>query len=102
MGHALNITLQDVVARFRKMEGQDVLWIPGTDHAGIATQNVVERQLAKEGIPLRTLTREEFVTRVWEWKDSIKSGILDQITRLGLLCPGNMNVSRWTRVFLAP
>ncbi len=83
MGHALNITLQDVVARFRKMEGQDVLWIPGTDHAGIATQNVVERQLAKEGIPLRTLTREEFVTRVWEWKDSIKSGILDQITRLG-------------------
>ena len=83
MGHALNITLQDVVARFRKMEGQDVLWIPGTDHAGIATQNVVERQLSKEGIALRSLTREEFVARVWEWKDSIKSGILDQITRLG-------------------
>ena len=83
MGHALNITLQDVVARFRKMEGQDVLWIPGTDHAGIATQNVVERQLSREGTALRSLTREEFVTRVWEWKDSIKSGILDQITRLG-------------------
>ncbi len=83
MGHALNITLQDVVARFRKMEGQDVLWIPGTDHAGIATQNVVERQLAKQGITLNSLTREQFVEKVWEWKDSIKSGILDQITRLG-------------------
>ncbi len=83
MGHALNITLQDVVARFRKMEGHDVLWIPGTDHAGIATQNVVEKRLSQEGVSLRSMTREGFVERVWEWKDSIKSGILDQITRLG-------------------
>ncbi len=83
MGHALNITLQDVMARFRRMEGHDVLWVPGTDHAGIATQNVVEKRLSLEGVPLRSMTRETFVERVWEWKDSIKSGILDQITRLG-------------------
>ncbi|MHB8422666.1 MAG: valine--tRNA ligase [Leptospirales bacterium] len=83
MGHALNITLQDVIARFRKMEGHDVLWIPGTDHAGIATQNVVEKRLSQEGVALRSLTRERFIDRVWEWKDSIKSGVLDQITRLG-------------------
>lgn len=83
MGHALNITLQDVVARFKRMEGCDVLWIPGTDHAGIATQNVVERRLSQEGIALKSLTRENFISRVWEWKESIKSGILDQIRRLG-------------------
>lgn len=83
MGHALNITLQDVVARFKRMEGFDVLWIPGTDHAGIATQNVVERRLSQEGILFKTLTREDFVSRVWEWKESIKTGILDQIRRLG-------------------
>ncbi len=83
MGHALNITLQDVVARFKRMEGCDVLWVPGTDHAGIATQNVVERRLSQEGILLKSLTREDFVSRVWEWKESIKTGILDQIRRLG-------------------
>jgi valyl-tRNA synthetase len=83
MGHALNLTLQDVVARFRRMEGDDVLWIPGTDHAGIATQNVVERQLSKEGISLEKIGREDFIKKVWEWKSSIQGGILDQIRRLG-------------------
>jgi valyl-tRNA synthetase len=83
MGHALNLTLQDVVARFRRMEGDDVLWIPGTDHAGIATQNVVERQLSKEGISLEKIGRDDFIKKVWEWKSSIQGGILDQIRRLG-------------------
>ncbi len=83
MGHALNLTLQDVVARFRRMEGDDVLWVPGTDHAGIAAQNVVERQLAKEGISLSAIGREAFIAKVWEWKASIQGGILDQIRKLG-------------------
>jgi valyl-tRNA synthetase len=83
MGHALNLTLQDVVARFRRMEGDAVLWIPGTDHAGIATQNVVERQLSKEGITLDKIGRDDFIKKVWEWKSSIQGGILDQIRKLG-------------------
>src|SRR3989441_6739484 len=68
MGHALNNTLQDVLCRWRRMTGDNVLWVPGTDHAGIATQNVVERQLAAEGIDRQTLGREAFVERTWQWK----------------------------------
>jgi valyl-tRNA synthetase len=83
MGHALNLTIQDVAARYHRMRGQDVLWIPGVDHAGIAAQNVVEKQLRQEGIDFKTMGREAFVSRVWQWKESIGSGILDQIRRLG-------------------
>lgn len=83
MGHALNLTLQDVVARYRRMTGHEVLWIPGVDHAGIAAQNVVEKQLRKDGIEFKDLGREVFVRKVWEWKESIGSGILEQIRRLG-------------------
>src|ERR1700690_576574 len=66
MGHALNNTLQDILARFKRMQGFNVLWLPGMDHAGIATQLVVERQLAKEGIKREVIGREKFVEKVWE------------------------------------
>ncbi len=71
MGHALNNTLQDILCRFERMRGRDVLWQPGMDHAGIATQMVVERQLMEQQIHRRQLGREEFVRRVWEWKESL-------------------------------
>ena len=68
MGHALNNTLQDILIRYQRMKGRDALWQPGTDHAGIATQMVVERQLADEGKTRHDLGREGFIKRVWEWK----------------------------------
>ena len=66
MGHALNLTLQDILCRFHRQQGRNVLWVPGTDHAGIATQNVVERQLKEEGLTRHDLGREKFIERVWE------------------------------------
>ena len=86
MGHALNNTLQDVLCRWRRMMGDNVLWVPGTDHAGIATQNVVERQLAAEGIDRQTLGREAFVERTWQWRDSSGGTIIMQLKRLGVSC----------------
>ncbi|MEL6872494.1 MAG: valine--tRNA ligase, partial [Pseudomonadota bacterium] len=87
MGHALNNTLQDVLCRFERMRGRDVLWQPGTDHAGIATQMVVERQLADRGEPdRRTLGREEFLKRVWAWKEESGGTITNQLKRLGASC----------------
>ncbi len=87
MGHALNNTIQDILVRFERMRGKDVLWQPGTDHAGIATQMVVERKLAAEGQPSRwQLGREEFVRRVWEWKEESGSTIINQLKRLGASC----------------
>lgn len=68
MGHALNNTLQDILIRFRRMQGRDALWQPGTDHAGIATQMVVERQMAEEDLTRHDLGREKFIDRVWKWK----------------------------------
>ena len=87
MGHALNNTLQDILARFERMRGRDVLWQPGTDHAGIATQMVVERQLMERQEPnRRDLGREEFVRRVWQWKDESGGLIINQLKRLGASC----------------
>lgn len=86
MGHALNNTLQDIVTRFRRMAGFNALWLPGTDHAGIATQNVVERELAKEGKTRETLGRETFVERVWQWKEQSGNTIIEQLKRLGCSC----------------
>ncbi|MBV1704292.1 MAG: valine--tRNA ligase [Hyphomicrobiales bacterium] len=86
MGHALNNTLQDALARYWRMKGRDVLWQPGTDHAGIATQMVVERQLAAKGEDRRTLGREEFLKRVWEWKAESGGAIVNQLKRLGASC----------------
>jgi len=83
MGHALDHTIQDILIRRRRMQGYEVLWLPGMDHAGIATQNVVERQLATEGLSRHDLGREEFVKRVWEWKAESGGAILDQMRRLG-------------------
>jgi valyl-tRNA synthetase len=86
MGHALNNTLQDIIVRFKRMAGFNTLWVPGTDHAGIATQNVVERELVKEGLSRETLGRERFVERVWEWKEHSGGIIIDQLKRLGSSC----------------
>ncbi len=85
-GHALNNTLQDLLARWRRMDGFNVLWVPGTDHAGIATQNVVERQLAAEGTDRHAVGREAFVERVWRWRDSSGGTIINQLKRLGVSC----------------
>src|SRR5450830_1454893 len=87
MGHALNNTLQDVLCRFERMRGRDVLWQPGTDHAGIATQMVVERQLAERKEPgRREMGREAFLKRVWEWKAESGGTIVNQLKRLGASC----------------
>ncbi|MBM3642604.1 MAG: class I tRNA ligase family protein, partial [Alphaproteobacteria bacterium] len=86
MGHALNNTLQDILVRYRRMKGDDVLWQPGTDHAGIATQMVVERQLMERQEHRRTLGREKFVERVWEWKAESGGKIVEQLKRLGASC----------------
>lgn len=86
MGHALNTTLQDILWRFYKMKGYNVLWVPGTDHAGIATQNVVERMLAQEGIDRHQLGREGFIEKVWEWRAKYGGIIINQLKRLGAAC----------------
>ena len=86
MGHALNNTLQDILIRFARMKGRDALWQPGTDHAGIATQMVVERQLEAEGKTRHDLGREAFIRRVWDWKAESGGTITGQLRRLGASC----------------
>src|SRR5580765_95957 len=87
MGHALNNTLQDVLIRWRRMQGYDALWMPGTDHAGIATQAVVERRLREEENKTRhDLGREGLVARIWEWKEVYEKRIINQLQQLGCSC----------------
>ena len=86
IGHALNNTLQDILIRYKRMDGFNTLWVPGTDHAGIATQNVVERQLAQEGLSRHDIGREAFIQRIWEWKAKSGGRILEQLKRLGCSC----------------
>jgi len=86
MGHALNNVLQDIMIRYRRMQGYNTLWMPGMDHAGIATQNVVEQQLAAEGISRHDLGREKFLARVWEWRAKSGGTIINQLKRLGCSC----------------
>src|SRR5881396_2020875 len=91
MGHVLNNTIQDILARKARMDGKEVLWLPGTDHAGIATQVQVEKKLKKEEkIGRRELGRDEFIKRVWVWKEKHGGIIIDQLKRLGASCD-------WTR-----
>lgn len=89
MGHALNITMQDILCRYRRMHGDNVLWMPGTDHAGIATQNVVEKKLASEGLDRHKLGRKKFIEAVWEWREEYGSAIISQLKRLGASCDWN-------------
>lgn len=84
IGHVLNNTLQDILIRWRRLQGYNVLWQPGTDHAGIATQNVVEKELAKEGKTRFDVGREEFIRRVWKWKEEYGNRIINQLKRLGV------------------
>ncbi|MFA5062503.1 MAG: valine--tRNA ligase [Candidatus Omnitrophota bacterium] len=86
MGHALNDTIQDILIRYQRMRGKEALWMPGTDHAGIATQNVVEKSIAKEGLKRQDLGREKFIERVWVWKEQYGSTIIRQLKKLGASC----------------
>ncbi len=86
MGHALNNTLQDVVIRFKRMDGYEACWFPGTDHAGIATQTVVEMELLREGKTRKDLGREAFLARVWQWKEKYGNEIVEQLKALGCSC----------------
>ena len=91
MGHALNVVIQDILIRFKRMAGFKTLWVPGTDHAGIATQSMVEKKLKKEGKTHFDLGREKFVEEIWKWKNEYGNKILDQLKRLGASCD-------WSRV----
>ncbi|HPX12321.1 MAG TPA: class I tRNA ligase family protein, partial [Syntrophales bacterium] len=86
MGHALNNTLQDVIIRYRRMQGYNAMWMPGTDHAGIATQNVVEQDLSRKGQTRHDLGREKFIEKVWEWREKYGGIILNQLEKLGCSC----------------
>ncbi|MGD8562589.1 MAG: class I tRNA ligase family protein, partial [Desulfarculaceae bacterium] len=86
MGHAFNNTVQDILCRFKRMQGYETEWVFGTDHAGIATQNVVERQLAQEGLTRHDLGREKFIERVWQWRRESGGQIINQLKRLGASC----------------
>ena len=86
MGHALNNTIQDILIRYKKMSGMESLWMPGTDHAGIATQNVVERKIAKDNLKRQDLGREKFLEKVWSWKQEYGSTIIRQLKRMGCAC----------------
>jgi valyl-tRNA synthetase len=86
VGHALDNTLQDVIIRMKRMQGYDALWIPGTDHAGIATQNVVERKLSREGLNRQDMGRDQFVNEVWQWKEQYGKNIIDQLKSIGASC----------------
>ena len=91
MGHALNATTQDIIVRYHRMKGDKTLWIPGTDHAGIATQNVVEKELAKQGTTRKDLGREKFLEKVWEWREKYGNLILSQFKKLGVSCDWSRN-----------
>jgi len=94
MGHALNATIQDILIRKKRMEGYKTLWLPGTDHAGIATQNVVEKDLKKQGLNRHDLGREKFLEKVWEWKEKYGNIILNQFKKLG--CSMDWSRTRFT------
>ncbi len=92
LGHALDHSIQDCLIRWKRMQGFNALWLPGTDHAGIATQNVVERELKKQNITRQQLGREKFVERIWQWKEQYGSRIVEQMKRLGDSCDWSRHV----------
>ena len=92
MGHALDMSIQDAIIRRKRMQGFQALWLPGSDHAGIATQNVVERELANEGLTRHDLGRERFVDQVWAWKAASGNRITEQMRTLGF----STDWTRWT------
>ena len=100
MGHAYNNTIQDILIRYHRMLGKKTLWLPGTDHAGIATQNVVEKRLRlDEKLTRHDLGREKFVERVWKWKEKYGGIIIDQLKKMGCSCDWSANVLQWTKHF---
>lgn len=84
MGHGLNMSLQDILVRYQRLKGREVLWIPGTDHAGIATQSIVEKKLKEKGISRKDLGREKFLEQVWQVKEEHQKSIRSQFKKLGL------------------
>lgn len=86
LGHAITLTIEDILVRYKRMRGLDVLWLPGTDHAGIATQNVVEKRLAEKGILREEIGRPAFIKKVWEWKDDYHERITEQVRKMGASC----------------
>ena len=86
LGHAIFVTLQDLLIRWKRMQGYETLWLPGTDHAGIATQVVVERLLKQEGTNRHELGREKFLERIWQWKEESGGKIINQLKRMGASC----------------
>lgn len=86
LGHAITLTIEDILVRYQRMQGKDVLWLPGTDHAGIATQNVVEKQLLEKGLSREDLGRERFIQEVWKWKDIYQKRITEQVKKMGASC----------------
>ena len=102
MGHVLNNTLQDILIRFHRMEGKETLWLPGMDHAGIATQNVVEKALAKEKTSRHDLGREKFLEKVWAWRKNTAASSSASSKSSAARATGNVNGSRWMKAFLWP
>ncbi len=96
MGHAFNQTIMDGLTRYYRMKGCNTAWIPGTDHAGIATQIVVERQLAAQNVSRHDLGREKFLEKVWEWKEVSGGTITQQMRRWAVLPTGRASISQWT------
>ena len=102
MGHAFQHTIMDVFTRYNRSKGNQTLWQPGTDHAGIATQMVVERQLRIENISRHDLGRDKFTEKVWDWKSQSGGTITSQMRRLGHLLTGTESASRWTNLSQRP
>ena len=97
MGHALDNTMQDILIRFKRMQGYDTLWQPGTDHAAIATEVKIIDKLKSEGIDKEDLGREGFLEKAWEWKAEYGGRIIEQLKKLGSSVTGTENVSQWTK-----
>lgn len=99
MGHAMDNTMQDIIIRFKRMQGYAALWLPGTDHASIATEAKIVDALAEEGLTKEDLGREKFLERAWEWKKLYGGRIVEQLKRLGSSCDWDGSVLPWTKDF---